>query len=473
MLSFSNVTDVERFIDEHGMEFVSFYLTDIDGRLRNVTIPAKNFSERTLELGIGFDASNFGFAQVEDSDMILRPDLSFAFVDPVEEEWKVLCFFCNITLVGSEDRFTQDMRHLVPKTLEVLKAEGIADGAQVGVELEFHVIDQLFSVRTPREQSYRVESVEMVSPPSGEELYRIAPHRGYFRAEPNDHLFSIRNEMVSVFQQLGLDVKYHHHEVGSSQAEVEFNLLPVELMADGTVLAKMLAHRIAKKRGKIVTFLPKLFPGEPGNGMHVHHLLTKGGENVFHDADGLYQLSDTALYYIGGILKHAGSLLAFTNPTTNSYRRLVPGFEAPVKAVFAEGNRSAAIRIPGYVLDPAQRRFEFRTIDATCNPYMAFSAMMLAGLDGVRQKIDPTKEGFGPYEANLYDLPPEELARIQSFPSSLEAAMNALEADRGYLTRDGVFPDILIDEWTVSKRRDIEEMRSVPHPWEVARYYDI
>ena len=473
MLSFSNVTDVERFIDEHGMEFVSFYLTDIDGRLRNVTIPAKNFSERTLELGIGFDASNFGFAQVEDSDMILRPDLSFAFVDPVEEEWKVLCFFCNITMVGSEDRFTQDMRHLVPKTLEVLEAEGIADGAQVGVELEFHVIDQLFSVRTPREQSYRVESVEMVSPPSGEELYRIAPHRGYFRAEPNDHLFSLRNEMVSVFQQLGLDVKYHHHEVGSSQAEVEFNLLPVELMADGTVLAKMLAHRIAKKRGKIVTFLPKLFPGEPGNGMHVHHLLTKGGENVFHDADGLYQLSDTALYYIGGILKHAGSLLAFTNPTTNSYRRLVPGYEAPVKAVFAEGNRSAAIRIPGYVLDPAQRRFEFRTIDATCNPYMAFSAMMLAGLDGVRQKIDPTKEGFGPYETNLYDLPPEELARIQSFPSSLEAAMNALEADRGYLTRDGVFPDILIDEWTVSKRRDIEEMRSVPHPWEVARYYDI
>lgn len=473
MLSFSNVTDVEQFIGEQGIEFVSFYLTDIDGRLRRVTIPAKNFSERTLELGIGFDASNFGFAQVEDSDMILRPDLSFAFVDPVEEEWKVLCFFCNIMLVGSEDHFTQDMRHLVPKTLEVLEAEGIADGAKVGVELEFHVIDQLFSVRTPREQSYRVESVEMVSPPSGEELYRIAPHRGYFRAEPNDHLFSIRNEMVSVFQELGLDVKYHHHEVGSSQAEVEFNLLPVELMADGTVLAKILAHRIAKKRGKIVTFLPKLFPGEPGNGMHVHHLLTKGGENVFHDANGLYQLSDTALYYIGGILKHAGSLLAFTNPTTNSYRRLVPGFEAPVKAVFAEGNRSAAIRIPGYVQDPTQRRFEFRTIDATCNPYMAFSAMMLAGLDGVRQKIDPTKEGFGPYETNLYDLPPEELARIQSFPSSLEAAMDALEVDRAYLTRDGVFPEILIDEWTESKRRDIEDMRVVPHPWEVARYYDI
>ncbi|MHC4513112.1 MAG: type I glutamate--ammonia ligase [Planctomycetota bacterium] len=473
MLSFANVTDVEHFIGEQGIEFVAFYLTDIDGRLRNVTIPAKNFSEKTLELGIGFDASNFGFAQVEDSDMILRPDLSFAFIDPIEEERNVLCFFCNILLVGTEDRFTQDMRHLVPKSLAVLKKEGVADAAQVGVELEFHVIDQLFSVRTPREQSYRVESVEMVSPPGGEELYRIAPHRGYFRAEPNDHLFSIRNEIVSVFQTLGLDVKYHHHEVGSSQAEVEFNLSPVELMADGTVLAKMLAHRIAKKRGKILTFLPKLFPDEPGNGMHVHHLLTRDGVNVFNDDKGLYHLSDTALHYIGGILAHADSLLAFTNPTTNSYRRLVPGYEAPVKAVFAEGNRSAAIRIPGYVQDPSRRRFEFRTIDATCNPYMAFSALMLAGLDGVRRKIDPTKEGFGPYESNLYDLPEEELERIRSFPSSLEAAMNALEADRDYLTRDGVFPDILIAEWVESKRRDIEEMRSVPHPWEVARYYDI
>jgi glutamine synthetase len=195
--------------------------------------------------------------------------------------------------------------------------------------------------------------------------------------------------------------------------------------------------------------------------------------NVFNDDKGLYHLSDTALHYIGGILAHADSLLAFTNPTTNSYRRLVPGYEAPVKAVFAEGNRSAAIRIPGYVQDPSRRRFEFRTIDATCNPYMAFSALMLAGLDGVRRKIDPTKEGFGPYESNLYDLPEEELERIRSFPSSLEAAMNALEADRDYLTRDGVFPDILIAEWVESKRRDIEEMRSVPHPWEVARYYDI
>jgi len=473
MLSFADVSEVRKFVADNKIEFISFYLSDIDGRLRDVTIPAENFSERTLELGIGFDASNFGFAEVDRSDMILKPDLDFAFQDPLEEERGVLCFFCNMLEVDSRAHFTQDLRHLVPKTLEVLKAEGVADAAKVGVELEFHVLDQLFSVRTPREQSFRVESLEMVSPPGGEEVYRIAPKRGYFRAEPNDHLFSIRNEIVSVYQALGLEVKYHHHEVGSSQAEIEFGLLPVEFMADGTVLAKMLAHRIAKKRGKIITFLPKLFPEEPGNGMHIHHFLTKDGVNVFNDDSGLYKLSDTALHYIAGILKHADSLLALTNPTTNSYRRLVPGLEAPVKAVFAEGNRSAAIRIPGYVKDPAKRRFEFRTIDATCNPYMAFAAVMLAGLDGIRRKLDPTREGFGPYETNLYELPEEELMKILSFPNSLGEALDALEIDRAYLTRDGVFPEYLLDEWISTKRKDIEEMRVVPHPWEVARYYDI
>ncbi len=473
MLSFADVPEVKAFISDHDIEFINFFLGDIDGRLRSVSIPAETFSEKTMALGIGFDASNFGFAEVDRSDKVLKPDLGYAFVDPVNEERKILCFFCSMLEVDSRARFNQDLRHLVPQTLKLLKTEGVADGAKVGVELEFHVIDQLFSVRTPREQSFRVETSEMVSPPGGEELYRIAPKRGYFRAEPNDHLFAIRSEIVSIYRQLGLNVKYHHHEVGSSQAEIEFNLSPIEEMADGTVLAKMLAHRIANKHDKIITFLPKLFSEEPGNGMHIHHFLTLDGENVFHADDGLYQLSDTALQYIAGILDHAPSLLALTNPTTNSYRRLVPGYEAPVKAVFAEGNRSAAIRIPGYVKDPAERRFEFRTIDATCNPYMAFAGIMLAGLDGIRRKLDPTEEGFGPYETNLYDLPKADLVRIRSFPASLGEALDALETDREYLTRDGIFPDYLLDEWISTKRKDIEDMRVVPHPWEVARYYDI
>ena len=473
MLTFANVSEVKEFISERDIEFVNFFLGDIDGRLRSVSIPAETFSDQIMERGIGFDASNFGFAEVNRSDKILKPDLDYAFVDPIDEEHRVLCFFCNMLEVDTSARFTQDLRHLVPQTLDILKAEGIADAAKIGVELEFHVIDKLFSVRTSREQSFRVETSEMVSPPGGEELYRIAPKRGYFRAEPNDHLFSIRSEIVSVYRKLGLDVKYHHHEVGSCQAEIEFNLSPIEEMADGTVLAKMIAHRIANKRDKIITFLPKLFSEEPGNGMHVHHFLTRDGVNVFHDDDGLYQLSDIALHYIAGILDHAPSLLALTNPTTNSYRRLVPGYEAPVKAVFAKGNRSAAIRVPAYVKDPSERRFEFRTIDATCNPYMAFAGLMLAGLDGIRRKLDPTQEGFGPYESNLYDLPEEELLHIRSFPESLGEALDALETDRAYLTRDGIFPEYLLDEWISTKRKDIEEMRVVPHPWEVARYYDI
>ncbi len=473
MLSFSNAEEVKKYVSKHGIEFITLYLSDIDGRLRNVTIPADNFTSKTMDVGIGFDASNFGFADVEHSDMILKPDLSFAFEDPVMEESKLLYFFCNMMEVDSGSNFTQDLRHLVHKSLRALKDAGLADDARMGAELEFNVIDELYSVMTPRETSFRLESAELASPAGGREEYRIYNKRGYFRSEPNDHLFALRNEIVSALKKIGLDIKYHHHEVGSSQAEIEFNFMPVELMADATVLAKCICHRIARKHGKIITFIPKLIPGEAGNGMHVHHFLLNKGVNVFNDEKGLYKMSKTALSYIAGILSHASSLLAFTNPTTNSYRRLIPGFEAPVKAVFAEGNRSAAIRIPGYVKDPIERRFEFRTIDATCNPYLAYSAIIMAGLDGVKKNLDPTKEGFGPYEANLYELPKEKLAMIKSFPSSLEGALEALREDSAYLTESGVFPRFLIDEWIKVKTKDIIDMRGVPHPWEIARYYDI
>jgi glutamine synthetase len=473
MLSFSSVAEVKKYISKHEIEFVSLYLSDIDGRLRNVTIPVDSFGEKAVDVGVGFDASNFGFADVNRSDMILRPDLSFAFEDPVDPESKVLYFFCHMLEMGGQKNFGQDLRHIVRESVSALKAEGIADEVRVGVELEFNVLDELNSIMTPRRTAYGVESSELPNPSDGDEFYRIYNDRGYFRAEPNDHLFEIRNEIVSALTKIGMEVKYHHHEVGSSQAEIEFNLLPIEFMADATVLAKNICHRIARKHGKVITFIPKLMPGAAGNGMHVHQYLLKDGVNIFNDENGLYKLSKTALSFIGGILTHASSLLAFTNPTSNSYRRLIPGFEAPVKAVFAEGNRSAAIRIPGYVTDPAERRFEFRTIDATCNPYLAYAAMMMAGLDGIRSGIDPTKEGFGPYETNLYELPKEELDRIKSFPSSLEKAMEALGQDQEYLLYREVFPKQLIDKWIDTKMKDVYDMRQVPHPWEIARYYDI
>ncbi|MDD5656804.1 MAG: type I glutamate--ammonia ligase [Elusimicrobia bacterium] len=473
MLGFRSAAEVRRYAAKNGIEQISLFVSDIDGRLRNVTIPAGNFTDKLRREGVGIDASNLGFATVDKSDMLIKPDLGFGFADPVEPERKTLSFLCDILNIGTQESFDQDLRHIVAKAVSALRAEGAADEVKIGLELEFYVLDELHSTMTVRETSYRVESGEIASPPGGAELYRIFSNRGYFRSEPNDHHFVLRNEICAAFKRVGLEVKYHHHEVGSSQAEIEFRFQPIGFMADATALAKHICHRIARKHGKIITFIPKLIPGEAGNGMHIHQFLLKRGRNVFHDEKGLYKLSRTALGYIGGLLSHPDSLVALTNPTTNSYRRLIPGFEAPVKAVFAEGNRSAAIRIPGYVNDPGERRIEFRTIDATCNPYLAYAAMIMAGLDGIRRKIDPVRAGFGPYETNLYKLPKERLARIKSFPANLETALAALRDDRGYLTYRGVFPDDLLDKWIATKTKDIMDMRQVPHPWEIARYYDI
>ncbi|OPX27172.1 MAG: type I glutamate--ammonia ligase [Candidatus Cloacimonas sp. 4484_140] len=473
MLSFKNCVEVKRFIKDKELKFASFYVPDIEGRLRNVTIPAKNFTGKLLQNGIGFDASNFGFANVESSDMIFKPDMSSAFIDPVDPESKILYFFCDVFDAHTGESFSQDLRHIIQKALKTLTAEGIADEMQVLIELEFNIIDELFSIMSTREVSYRLASSEMASPPSGEEIYRLAPNRGYHRSEPNDHFFKIRNEIVLALQELGIGVKYHHHEVGTSQAEIEFKFGPIEKSTDATVLAKNISHRIAKKHGKIISFLPKIIPGEAGNGMHIHMFLKKDGKNIFNDPNGLYKLSKTALYFIGGILSHSASLSALTNPTSNSYRRLVAGLEAPSKAVFAEGNRSAAIRIPAYVKDPEKRRFEFRPTDATCNPYLAFAALIMAGIDGVRKKIDPIEKGFGPLESNLYKLSAEELMKIPSFPDTLEFALHSLKHDNDYLTYGNVLPTDLLLKWIRIKRKDLDEMRKIPHPWEIARYYDL
>jgi len=473
MLAFKDAMDVRKYAADKGLQFVSFFVSDIDGRFRQVTFPIENFTQKVVEEGTGFDASNLGFAKVHHSDMLLVPDLNACFEDPVDDSSHTLYMICNIMELGGSDAFTQDLRHILSNAMGALRREGIADEAKVGVELEFYVIDELKSIMTPRETSYRVESQELASPPGGEELYRVFSNRGYFRVEPNDHFLMLPNEIVTAMNRLGIDVKYHHHEVGSSQQEIELQFLPIEFGALATVLAKHVCHRVARRHGRIITFIPKLLPGEAGNGMHVHHFLLKDGRNVFHDPAGLYQLSPTALSYLGGVLKNASPLLALTNPTTNSYRRLVPGFEAPVKAVFAEGNRSAAIRIPGYIRDPQERRFEFRTIDATCNPFLAYAAIVMAGIDGVRRGLDPVKEGFGPFECNLYDLPREQMDRIQSFPDTLENALQCLADDHAFLLRDQVFPPHLIEKWIAAKRKDIADMRQVPHPWEIARYYDL
>ncbi|MEA2103215.1 MAG: type I glutamate--ammonia ligase [Candidatus Cloacimonadota bacterium] len=473
MISFNDYHEIRKYIFDNEIKFVSFYVIDIVGRLRNVTIPSEYFTEETLTNGIGFDASNFGYADIEKSDMIFKPDLSFAFKDPVNEDSKILYFMCHVFNVDTGESFSQDLRHMIKKALQVLKDEGIADEVKILVELEFNILDEIHSIRSHREISYSVDSSEIANPLDGSEIYRLEKNHGYFRSQPNDHTFYLRNEIVNALQEMGFPIKYHHHEVAASQCEIEFNFMPVELATDATVLSKNICHRIAQKHGKIISFLPKLLPYEAGNGMHFHMYLMKNGKNIFNDEKGLYKLSTIALQFLSGILTHVSSLAAFTNPTTNSYRRLVAGLEAPSKAVFAEGNRSAAIRIPGYVKDPAKRRFEFRPGDATCNPYLAFTAAIMAGIDGVRKKIDPKEAGFGPLEVNLYKLSQEELDKIPSVPSSLGDALNSLENENDYLTSNNVFPIELIQKWIKTKRNDIAEMQKIPHPWEIARYYDL
>lgn len=473
MLSFTDYKEIKKFIRNNSIKTISFYVIDIEGRLRNVTIPVSYFSEDILKNGIGFDASNFGYAEIEKSDMIFKPDLDFAFVDPINHEEKILYFFCNVFSVDTGESFSQDLRHIITKAVNILKKKGIADEVKLLLELEFNILDEIHSMRNHREISYSVDSSEIANPRDGQERFRIAKNHGYFRAQPTDHTFNLRNEIIQHLEQLGLKVKYHHHEVAASQCEIEFNFMPVELAADATVLAKNISQRIAQKHDKVISFLPKILPYEAGNGMHFHLYLKKDGKNIFHSEDGLYNLSEKALSFIAGILSHISSLTAFTNPTTNSYRRLISGLEAPSKAVFAQGNRSSAIRIPGYVQDSEKRRIEFRPADATSNPYLAFAAVLMAGIDGIENELDPTELGFGPLETNLYKLSPEELTKIPSVPKSLSASLQNLAEENDYLTRGNVFPMQLIHKWIRTKKADIAEMRKIPHPWEIARYYDL
>jgi glutamine synthetase len=301
----------------------------------------------------------------------------------------------------------------------------------------------------------------------------IPLHGGYHAIPPKDKLYSLRTKMVIALEDAGVPVKYHHHEVGSAgQCEIETPLLGMMKAADAAMMIKYFTKMVAANEGKTVTFLPKPLFGESGSGMHFHQQLFKGDSNLFYDAKSSNLLSETALYYIGGLLKHAPAVLAFTNPTTNSYRRLVPGFEAPINCFFSSGNRSAAIRVPKYATQPEKVRFEFRPPDATCNPYLAMAAMLMAGIDGIRNKIDPTASGFGPFDEDIFSWSPEKRASIKSLPTTLNEAVSALENDADFLLFNDVFMDDLIAEWIKTKRAEADELAKRPHPFEVEKYFD-
>lgn len=471
-----NVKEVLDFCRDNGIKMIDFKMVDINGRWRHVTIPASRLTEDTMTYGIGFDGSNYGYAAVENSDMVFIPVISSAAIDPFADI-PTLSMTGDVMVIGKENKpFDQYPRSVAAAAVNYMKSSSVADRMVIGPEFEFHVFDNVKHKVCRNKVSYELDSAESDwnSDKDGSNGF-CTPHLdGYHAALPTDVTFNLRSNICKLMEDWGVKVKYHHHEVGGSgQLEIEVELDDMLAMADNTMITKYLIKNEAVREGKSATLMPKPIYGEAGNGMHVHMQLFKDGKPLFYDENGYSSLSSTAMFFMGGILKHAASLCAFTNPSTNSYKRLLPGFEAPATIGFATANRSAVIRIPAYAKSPAHKRFELRSPDATCNPYYAYAAILMAGLDGVENKIDPVKCGWGPFDFNLYDLPEEERSKLKHLPTSLNEALDALEKDHDYLTKNGVFPKKLIEIWLANKRKDAAKVNSVPHPCEFELYYDL
>ncbi len=471
-----NVQDILNMIKEHDIQMVDFKMVDINGQYRHVTIPAGNFSEETMTYGIGFDASNYGYAVVEKSDMVFIPDPDTAIVDPFSYV-PTLSMTGNAMIIDKAGNrpLPQYPRNVIRAAVNEMKKSGIADEMFILPEFEFYLFDEVSWNVSGSYIGASVDAKQSYWNSSEPGLGVIVPkQKNYHIAKPFDVAYECRSEMCMHMADMGIAINYHHPEVAASgQFEIEPQLAEVVSMADTTMMIKYIIHNTALKHGKTATFMPKPIYGEAGSGMHVHMLLKKDGKPVFYDKDGYSELSETAHYFMGGILKHIASLCAITNPSTNSFKRLVPGYEAPVTVGYATSNRSAVIRIPAYAKDPEKRRFELRNPDATCNPYYCYAAILMAGLDGVKNKIDPHANGWGPYDFNLYHLSDEEKAKLQGLPTSLEAALDALEADNAYLTESGVFPKELIASFIKAKRAECRELASIPTPAEFDKYYNL
>ena len=471
-----SVKDILAMIEENGIQMVDFKMVDINGQYRHVTIPAQNFSEDTMVSGIGFDASNYGYAVVEKSDMVFIPDPDTAVIDP-------FCSVPTLSMTGNamiidspENRpLAQYPRNIIKAAVEYMKNSGVADEMKILPEFEFYLFDNVTWNVAGRQIAVDVDAQQSYWNSDVEGLGVVVPkQKNYHIAKPFDISYECRSEMCMLMQDAGIEINYHHPEVAASgQFEIEPQLGEVVHMADATMMIKYIIHNTALKYGKAATFMPKPVWGEAGSGMHVHMILFKDGQPVFSDDEGYAHLSKEAHWFMGGLLKHIHSLCAITNPSTNSFKRLIPGFEAPVTVGYATSNRSAVIRIPAYAKAPDKRRFELRNPDATCNPYFCYAAILMAGLDGIKNKIDPSANGWGPYDFNLYHLPEEEKAKLQGLPTSLEEALDALEADHDYLTEGGVFPEELLKNFIKAKREECRQLSAIPHPAEFDKYFNL
>ena len=476
---FETAQDVLRCVEENDIKMIDFRMVDINGRWHHLTIPAHSFSESMLTSGIGFDGSNYGFAPVEKSDMVFIPDLSSAAIDPYTEI-TTLAMIGDVRIIGKDDNipFNQEPRNVTKRAEEYMKELKVADEFLLGPEFEFYVFDEARFSNKPQSSGFTVDGEEAFwntgDPDYGGSGYQTPHQGGYHIAPPQDIQYDFRSRVSLEMELQGIEVRYHHHEVGGpGQMEIEVEFAPMTEMADRTMLAKYIIKNEAVAEGKTATFMPKPLYGEAGSGMHVHMLMFKDGKPVFYDENGYSGLSQTAMYFIGGVLRHIAAICAFTNPSTNSYKRLLPGFEAPVTIGFATANRSSVIRIPAYAKTPDKKRFELRNPDATCNPYYAYAAILMAGLDGIRNKIDPVADGNGPYDFNLFELSDEDKKKIKGLPKSLGSALKALERDHEFLTEGGVFPKELIDLWIRNKREDLKKHVAMPTPMEYQMYYDL
>jgi glutamine synthetase len=468
-------SEVVAFAKEKEVKIVDFKFTDLPGMWQHFSIPATELEEDLFEDGLGFDGSSIrGFQAINESDMLLFPDPDTAIVDPVCKI-PTLSLICNIKDPITLESYSRDVRHIAQKAEAYLKSTGLADTSYWGPEAEFFVFNDVRYDQNEHSGYYFVDSVEgswNTGTDEGPNLgYKPRYKEGYFPVPPSDTFQDIRSEMILKMIDCGIDVELHHHEVGTGgQGEIDLRFDTMTRMGDKLALYKYIIKNTARAHNMTATFMPKPLFEDNGSGMHCHQSLWKDGKNIFYDPQGYAGLSETALYYAGGLLKHLPSLCAIIAPTTNSYKRLVPGYEAPVNLAYSQRNRSACVRIPVYSQSERAKRLELRTPDPSCNAYLAFSAMLMAGLDGIRNQIHPGE----PLDKDLYDLEPEELAEIESTPASLAEALDALEDDHDYLLEGDVITQDVIDTWIEYKREnEVDAVNLRPHPHEFHLYYDI
>ena len=468
--------DVLSLVAGEGYEFIDLRFCDLPGQVQHFTVPSHQLTEDSFEEGFGFDGSSIrGFQDIQESDMLLIPDPNTA-VDDQFRARKTLILYCFVNDPVTGTPYEKDPRYVAKKAEDYLISTGIADTSYWGPEAEFYIFDDVRFGQNQHSGYYFLDSIEGAWNSGKEEDggnlgYKPRYKEGYFPVPPTDHYQDLRSEMTAQLEASGIEIEVQHHEVGTAgQAEIDMKFDTLLKTADNVTLYKYIVKNVAWEAGKSVTFMPKPIFEDNGSGMHTHQSLWRDGETLMFDESGYAGLSDLARWYIGGILKHAAAILAFAAPTTNSYHRLVPGYEAPVNLVYSSRNRSAAVRIPQYSQSPAAKRLEFRCPDPSANPYLAFSAMLMAGLDGIQNRIEP----HDPVDKDIYDLPPSELEGLPSVPGSLKEAIDALKEDHEFLLQGGVFTKDLIDSWIAYKEEhEVDPVALRPHPYEFHLYYDI